>query len=331
MFLTGYTFVPHMDITPLGFFLTIPIMFFGVDRYGLFDITNSGQRIYSNNSNDSVVIIDDLGKVVELNLAARHNLSIGIGANIQSLKELAQSGVFPLTMPIIQGKRVSISSQAGQRVYSLSSSPVLSSRKQQIGTVLVFRDVTTLDFLANELREVEVEAIQAAERQKLGQEIHDRISQGMYSLSLFTASAKNHALRGNSVAALDAITEIDQMSQQVIRETNLLFYELEPKAFGRVGLKSALTEQAKAIKNRFDVEFEIEVGNAIDLPSHVQREIYMIITEILNILLNISRPDKINLTLASSEGKTQMGIVIFSNKMIKSSLIKNHIDKFDEL
>lgn len=331
MYILGITIVPHLDITPLGFLISVPFLFVGVERYGFFEVAAMGKAEYTTNSSDPIAIIDKYGSVVESNEEAQKKLGIHIGQQVSAIDLLTENAIFPLSMPQIAEQTVVQKNEQGERIFALSTYPVNSDAHHQIGTVLVFRDMTDLASLSTLASNAQLEAAKTEERRKLSKEIHDRISQGLYSLSLFTASAKNFALRGNTSEALSSIEEIDRMARQIIAETNLLFYELEPNAFGKIGLHKALDEQRLVIKNRYDVELLPELALSREVPIDHQREIYIVISELLNIILEISRPQKIAMHIIGEISETKVDIVISSDKMIKSTLIKNHKDKFERL
>jgi hypothetical protein len=106
---------------------------------------------------------------------------------------------------------------------------------------------------------------------------------------------------------------------------------LEPESFFKIGIVKALTEQAEVIANRYDVRIKYHFNFTNTIPLDFQKNLYNIISEINNHVLNLSRPDEIIISLTDVSDHFKIEVAILDNKMIKSVLTQNHIDKFDNL
>ena len=79
------------------------------------------------------------------------------------------------------------------------------------------------------------------ERERLARELHDAVTQSLYSLTLFVDGARELARRGRIRSGLiDYLQDIETTAGQTLKEMRLLLHELRPSALGREGLIGAL-------------------------------------------------------------------------------------------
>lgn len=333
LYLLGVTFIPNLDISPFGFLITAPVFLVGIYQFDLLEIGSDGRRTYTDSTKDAIIILNIQENIVDANRSAKKYFGVTKGVNINDYPQIATAINYKQTdsSNTYFSNNIEVALDIDRLTLNLTTEDMLGKDGTVLGKVLIFRDISYAITLAKGLHEAEILAVQETEQKRLGKEIHDRISQGLYSLSLFSATAKNHALRGNYVAVMEVIDDINAMAQQVIKETNLLFYELEPESFFKIGMVKALTEQAEVIANRYDVKVNYHFNFTNPIPLEFQKDLYNIISEINNHVLNLSRPDQISISLTDVSDHFKIEVAILDNKMIKSVLIQNHIDKFDNL
>lgn len=332
-YLAGQTIIPNLDVSAFGFLVTGPIFVNAIDRFGLLEIGTIGRSTYTDRSIDAIIILNQSEEVVEVNRTAERIFGLKRGHNIQQYPQIL-TALYAKTssnQDMVFSNNIEVPQGAGWFTFNLRSEELVAKNGNVLGKVLILRDITQAIAMSKGLEEAEIVTVQEAERKRLGKEIHDRISQGLYSLSLFSASAKNHALRGDDVMVMEVIDEINAMAQQVIKETNLLFYELEPDSFYKIGMVKALAEQAEVVSNRYDVKITYNYNFNAAIPLEVQRQLYNTISEINNKVLGFSRPENITVSLTDLSNKLKIEVAIFDNKMIKSTLNQHHGFKFDKL
>ncbi len=88
------------------------------------------------------------------------------------------------------------------------------------------------------LRKSEMEKAVAAERNRLARELHDSVTQSLYSLTLLAAAGQRmiQATELQQIAGNQA--RLGEIAQQALRELRLLVYELRPLALESKGLIS---------------------------------------------------------------------------------------------
>ena len=119
------------------------------------------------------------------------------------------------------------------------------------------------------------------ERQRLAREIHDAVSQSVYSLSLFARSATDALAEKNQSKVLSNLQDIEATALQAMREMRLLLYQLREAGQG-ADIETTLNDRFKQVENRLGIQATYEIGADIILPAHIQHEIWRILIEALN-------------------------------------------------
>jgi len=77
------------------------------------------------------------------------------------------------------------------------------------------------------------------ERARLARELHDSVTQSLYSISLFAEAARRLADSGDLGTVREQLGELGEAARQALKEMRLLVYELRPAALEREGLAFA--------------------------------------------------------------------------------------------
>ena len=120
------------------------------------------------------------------------------------------------------------------------------------------------------------------ERQRLARELHDSVTQSLYSLSLMAEAARRLVGAGNQEKGMGYLVRIGESAQQVLKEMRLLVYELRPLMLERDGLANALKQRLEAVEGRAGVETKLVVEGTGLLPEQIETELYRIAQEALN-------------------------------------------------
>ena len=120
------------------------------------------------------------------------------------------------------------------------------------------------------------------ERNRLARELHDSVTQSLYSLTLLAAGWRRLAAKGELASVEDSFAEIEEVAQQALKEMRLLIYELRPPALDTEGFLGALHHRLNAVERRTGVEARLIAGEMVDLPSNVEEALYAIAIEALN-------------------------------------------------
>jgi signal transduction histidine kinase len=119
------------------------------------------------------------------------------------------------------------------------------------------------------------------ERQRLARELHDSVSQ-----TLFTATAMaESALRQWDVSqprAYGLLQDVHRLSQAALAEMRVLLLELRPSTLTSITLKQLLEQYLKPIQVRHELELTVNIPDELRLPPSVQMGFYRIVQEAFN-------------------------------------------------
>ncbi len=120
------------------------------------------------------------------------------------------------------------------------------------------------------------------ERTRLARELHDSVTQSLYSLSLLAEGWRRLAKAGGEVHVEDYLRRFGEITQQALKEMRLLVYEMRPPVLEQEGLIAALRQRLDAVEKRAGIEARLVVTNLVELPAPVEEGLYWIAQEALN-------------------------------------------------
>lgn len=158
------------------------------------------------------------------------------------------------------------------------------------------------------LRQQAAEMAILEERNRLARDLHDSVTQSLYSLTLFAEASQRLAKSGEINRANDYLTQVGDTSQQALKEMRLLVYELRPLMLEKVGLVGALQQRLDAVEGRAGVETRLLVDDQIELSPSVEEALYRIAQEALNNTLKHANASVVNIQLMIDDERVQLMI-----------------------
>jgi len=135
------------------------------------------------------------------------------------------------------------------------------------------------------LREqVEINAA-TAERSRLARDLHDAVSQTLFSASLI-AEVLPKIWNLNQEEGLKRLEELRQLTRGALAEMRTLLLELRPTALEEADIRDVFRHLTDAFSGRNQIPVEIHVEGECDLPMEVKVAFYRIAQEALN---NVSK------------------------------------------
>jgi PAS domain S-box-containing protein len=120
------------------------------------------------------------------------------------------------------------------------------------------------------------------ERERLARDLHDSVTQSLYSLTLFAEAGRRSIRTGDLERAESFLARLADTAQDALKEMRLLVYELRPPALEREGLVGAIQQRLGAVERRAGVKAHLLVDDMVRLPASVEEELYRIAQEALN-------------------------------------------------
>ena len=111
------------------------------------------------------------------------------------------------------------------------------------------------------------------ERRRLARELHDSVTQSLFSMSLL-AQVLPDLWEIDREEARAGLSQIRDMTRDALAEMRALLFELRPAALGEQGLAHALREHATAFGGRAGIPVVVDVARDPALPGPVEQETY---------------------------------------------------------
>jgi signal transduction histidine kinase len=143
-----------------------------------------------------------------------------------------------------------------------------------------------------------------SERNRLALELHDVVSQKLFSLVL-TAEAASTLLDRDPPAARAQMARLQELAREALDELRSLLLELRPPEADRDGLCGALRKHVAVLRRVHDVAIELEIDDAVSSGADKarDREILRIAQEALHNALRHAAADGVAVRLGDHEGR----------------------------
>jgi signal transduction histidine kinase len=177
----------------------------------------------------------------------------------------------------------------------------MKTRQRTVGVLSVYnkegesgftdRDAELATFFANQaaaaienarLYEQTREYAVIEERNRLARELHDSVTQSLFSVTLLSEAALS-LLDRQPAKARERLERANELAQGALAEMRALIFQLRPVTLQEEGLLSALKKHLSAIHSRHGRVVQLQVvGTARRLPSEVEDATFRIVQEGLN-------------------------------------------------
>jgi signal transduction histidine kinase len=145
----------------------------------------------------------------------------------------------------------------------------------------------------------------ALERQRIARDLHDSVSQSLFSTTLHVRTAQ-HALAREGLDSTGSVgeelSEIGQLTRAALAEMRALIFELRPGALAEEGLVAALTKQASALSAREGLVIEVDgPGERLPLGPEVEEQLYRLGQEALANVIKHARAGSATVHIAAKD------------------------------
>jgi signal transduction histidine kinase len=152
----------------------------------------------------------------------------------------------------------------------------------------------------------------ALERQRIARDLHDSVSQSLFSTTLHVRTAQ----RALEVEQLDAtgpvgeeLGEIGQLTRGALAEMRALILELQPGALAEEGLVAALTKQAAALSAREGLAIEVDgPDERLPIGADVEEQLYRLGQEALANVVKHARASRARVRIAAAGGTVSVEV-----------------------
>jgi signal transduction histidine kinase len=173
--------------------------------------------------------------------------------------------------------------------------------QEDIDLAISFCDQTALAIENARLREQAQQEAITAERNRLARELHDSVTQTIFSASLIAEVLPTIWTRDPDEAQ-HGLDDLRKLTRGALAEMRTLLLELRPVGLGDVGLEDLLKQLAVGVSGRIRAQVEVHVEGMTVLPTEVKLAFYRIAQEALNNVAKHSEADNVEIEIKSLPG-----------------------------
>lgn len=146
-----------------------------------------------------------------------------------------------------------------------------------------------------------------AERNRLANEMHDTISQTLWSMSLISERLPN-IWELNKEEGQRGLTTLHQLAQNALAEMRSLLLELHPSSLTEAKLGDLIRHAAEIITNRTELKITVQVDHQDAIPPDVHFALYRVVQEALNNVVLHASASEVKIYFSSEGGRIDLMI-----------------------
>jgi signal transduction histidine kinase len=145
------------------------------------------------------------------------------------------------------------------------------------------------------------------ERQRLARDLHDSVTQLVFSLTLIAQSV-GAAYRRDPAEGERRLARIVELSQQSLAEMRALLAELRPAGPVPNGLVPALQKHFERVGEREKLEIVLDAETYAPHNRDFEETLYRVVQEALNNVVKHARAGRVTVRLAQANGQVQLWV-----------------------
>ncbi len=146
------------------------------------------------------------------------------------------------------------------------------------------------------------------ERTRLARELHDSVTQSMYSVVLLTEGWRRSIRNGGEAHVDEYLARIGEINQQGLKEMRLLIHELRPPVLEEEGLLGALHQRLDAVEKRAGINTRLLTDEIVELPHAIEEGLYRIAQEALNNALRHACAKNVVVRISTKKGNIMLEV-----------------------
>lgn len=233
---------------------------------------------------------------------------------VRDIRENPQLLPFDLaTVPHIQGSRAYAGAPVHAKGEILGALSVISRPERQFSAeeVALLASIADQVGVAVENARLYHQAEELAvmrERERLARDLHDSVTQSLYSANLMVETGRRAAEAGDLAEVEHYLRRLGEVNNGALKEMRLLVHELRPPILEGEGLVGALQNRLDAVEGRTGTETRLLVEGHLALPEAVEEALYRIAVEALNNSLKHAGRTAVTVHILALDERVEMEI-----------------------
>jgi signal transduction histidine kinase len=182
------------------------------------------------------------------------------------------------------------------KIYELTDIPI----KNVDGTTSkleIFHDITEKIKVEKLKKKAAQHRIENLEKKKIARELHDTVSQILFSSNLLSESLEKSWKNADPQKTLDILKMIRNLNNSALAEMRTILYENMPKNIKDQNLEELIKSLALLLTSNSDIEVDMINEGAQKYDYKVKQQVYRIAQEAINNIMKHSKANKINIIL----------------------------------
>ncbi len=193
-----------------------------------------------------------------------------------------------------------------------------------VGINGVARDMSERTRLERELRRQAGELAAGEERAHLARELHDSVTQALFSMTLVSRSAEM-LLGTDPEAARTHLTQLRELQREALAEMRALIFELRPGNLESDGLVRALKTHSAALQGRLGLPVVVESDLEDRLPLVAEEVLYRIAQEALHNVVKHAAARQVRVQVQRADGGVRLRVEDDGKGFEPSSVPDGHL------
>jgi PAS domain S-box-containing protein len=305
----GYYLAPGLLNVPIGLGLMDLTLIIGIWYIDLFDVLPIARETLTRYMPDGIFVLDTNNIVLDANPAATRLLNlpisdvigkdiVGFAFSEERMRQISKivkgefHGIQPLT---VHGQ---------DRFFDVLVTNIYIEGGIVAAKLLVLRDVDEL----KQLQEQDIHRIALEERQRLSRDLHDAVSQTLFSARVTSEMLLQQKKTISSRALWKNINHFAGLVKSALGEMRILLLELRPESLVNAELPILLSHLVDAASSRIDAKIILDVHGKYELPVDVKIAFYRIAQESLNNIIKHAGSTKVNIQLINDPAHVKLVI-----------------------
>lgn len=195
---------------------------------------------------------------------------------------------------------------------------------EEIELAVMFGDQAALAIENARLRVQAERTAVAAERNRIARDLHDSVTQTLFSASLI-AEVLPRLVQRQPDESMRRLEELRQLTRGALAEMRTLLLELRPATLMEVSIEELLRQLTEAARGRARIPIELHIAGATQLPPAVKVAFYYVAQEALNNVAKHARARRVQVALETEADHSLMHILDDGQGFVPTNVTPEHL------